>query len=89
MITNNCFEEIAFEIQVSLAVQLTIEAAKMCEQDAYFPVRYVFLQKLHKYLLKKRYSPRWYILPFLVAHDVEEDVKELVGDRGAMICPLR
>ncbi|KAH8090375.1 armadillo-type protein [Filobasidium floriforme] len=46
-------------------------------QDEYYPVRYGYLQKLHKYLLRRRHAPRWYILPFLVAHDVEQDVKDM------------
>lgn len=49
------------------------------KQDEYYPVRYGYLQKLHKYLLRRKHAPRWYILPFLVAHDVEQDVKDIVS----------
>ena len=48
-------------------------------QDEYYPVRYGYLQKLHKYLLRRRHAARWFILPFLVAHDVEQDVKDIVS----------
>jgi hypothetical protein len=42
-------------------------------------VREAFLLKLRKHLVRKRNAPRWNMVPFLSAHDLDEELHELVG----------
>ncbi|GHJ87283.1 hypothetical protein NliqN6_3685 [Naganishia liquefaciens] len=46
-------------------------------QDLYFQVREAFLLKLRKHLVRKRNAPRWNMVPFLSAHDLDEELHEL------------
>lgn len=48
-------------------------------QDVYFVVRRDLFVKYRKYIAKKRHQSRWYIIPFLSAHDPELEVRELVS----------
>ncbi|KAJ9093577.1 hypothetical protein QFC19_008306 [Naganishia cerealis] len=52
-------------------------------RDLYFQVREAFLMKLRKHLIRRRNSARWNMLPFLSAHDLDEELQEL-GRRLAM-----
>ena len=44
-------------------------------QDALFPVRSSFLQRLKKYLAQTKLPPRFYIMPFLLAFEPDEVLK--------------
>ncbi|KAI5453422.1 Sister chromatid cohesion protein pds5 [Naganishia albida] len=46
-------------------------------QDLYFQVREAFLIKLRKHLARRRNAPRWNMIPFLSAHDLDEELHEL------------
>lgn len=49
------------------------------KQDLYFQVREAFLIKLRKHLTRRRNAPRWNMIPFLSAHDLDEELHELVS----------
>ncbi|MCJ1378969.1 hypothetical protein MMC17_002068 [Xylographa soralifera] len=44
-------------------------------QDALFPVRSSFLQRLKKYLAQTKLPPRFYVMPFLLAFEPDEVLK--------------
>lgn len=48
-------------------------------QDVYFVVRRDLFGKYRKYISKKRHQSRWYIIPFLCAHDPEAEIREMVS----------
>lgn len=58
---------------------VVFEEISFTTQDVYFAVRHEFLAKYHKYISRRKHTSRWYIIPFLSAHDPEPEVREMVS----------
>lgn len=54
-------------------------------QDLEFNVRRRFLNRLSKYLMAKKLTPRWHVIMFLAAHDPEDAIKRETRTRAAAI----
>lgn len=79
-ISNSAFETVAYVVQVGTDKFESMTTTELnLKQDLYFQVREAFLIKLRKHLARRRNAPRWNMIPFLSAHDLDEELHELVS----------
>lgn len=77
------FESVAATLQVSFRFEDMSQIKADTRQETVFHVRNHFLQKLAEVLPLQRLSPRWGVLPVLVAKDPAHENVQLVSNASS------